>query len=136
MRNVDLAIIGCGIAGMAAAVTAHDAGVSNIVIFENDDRPGGVLGQCIHAGFGLHTFGEELTGPEFSARFEKMIADRGIKTMFSCPVLELGRNKTLKVCSSTEGELEFSAKAVVLATGCRERPAGAIGIPANGRQVF
>jgi len=129
MRKVDLAVIGCGIAGMAAAVSAYDAGVSDIIIFENDDKPGGVLGQCIHAGFGLHTFGEELTGPEYSARFEKMIGDRSIKTMFSCPVLELRPDRTFKVCSATEGELEFSAKAILLATGCRERPAGAIGIP-------
>jgi NADPH-dependent 2,4-dienoyl-CoA reductase/sulfur reductase-like enzyme len=129
MRKVDLAIIGCGVAGMAAAGAAYDAGISDIIIFENDDKPGGVLGQCIHAGFGLHTFGEELTGPEFSARFEKMIADRGIDVMFSSPVLEIRPDRTLKVCSAREGELEFSAKAIVLATGCRERPAGAIGIP-------
>lgn len=126
--HFDLAVIGGGVAGMSAAVRAYDRGVANIAIFEINDSLGGVLGQCIHSGFGLHTFGEELTGPEYSARFEKMVADRGIRVFLRSPVTELRPDRTMTVVSRDFGILDVSADAVVIAQGCRERPAGAIGL--------
>ncbi len=126
--NLQLAIIGGGAAGMAAAVEACDRGIKDIAIFEINEYLGGVLGQCIHAGFGLHTFGEELTGPEYSARFEKAVADRNIPVYLKSPVTELHPDKTMTVISRDHGVLEVSAQAIVIAQGCRERPAGAIGL--------
>ena len=123
-----LAVIGGGVGGMAAAVEAYDRGVRDIAVFEINDRLGGVLGQCIHAGFGLHTFGEELTGPEYSARFERMVAERGIRVFLRSPVTELRPDRTMTVVSRDEGVLSVSADAVISAQGCRERPAGAIGM--------
>lgn len=125
---LDLAVIGGGVAGMAAAVEAYDKGVRNIAIFEINNSLGGVLGQCIHAGFGLHTFGEELTGPEFSAKYEKMVAQRNIPVYLQSPVTELKEDKTMTVVSRDEGILTVHPKAIVIAQGCRERPAGAIGL--------
>ena len=126
--SLDLAVIGGGVAGMAAAISASHKGIKDIGIFEINDRLGGVLGQCIHAGFGLHTFNEELTGPEYSARFEEMTARQGIKVFLRSPVTELRPDRTMTVVSRDEGILEVSAKAIVIAQGCRERPAGAIGL--------
>ncbi|MBQ1955045.1 MAG: FAD-dependent oxidoreductase [Clostridia bacterium] len=125
---LDLAVIGGGVAGMAAAVEAYDNGVKNIAIFEINNALGGVLGQCIHAGFGLHTFGEELTGPEFSAKYENMVAQRNIPVYLQSPVTELKEDKTMTVVSRDEGILTVHPKAIVIAQGCRERPAGAIGL--------
>jgi len=93
--TLDLAVIGGGAAGMAAAIAAYDGGIKNIAIFEISDRLGGVLGQCIHSGFGLHTFGEELTGPEYSARFEKEVHSRGIAVYLQSPVTELRPDRTM-----------------------------------------
>ena len=124
----DLAVIGGGVAGMAAAVEAYDRGIRNVAIFEINNCLGGVLGQCIHAGFGLHTFGEELTGPEFSAKYEKMVADRNIPVYLQSPVTDLKNDRTMTVVSRDEGVLSVHPKAIVIAQGCRERPAGAIGL--------
>lgn len=125
---LDLAVIGGGVAGMAAAVEASNNGVKNIAIFEINNSLGGVLGQCIHAGFGLHTFGEELTGPEFSAKYEKMVAEKNIPVYLQSPVTELKEDKTMTVVSRDEGIITVHPKAIVIAQGCRERPAGAIGL--------
>jgi NADPH-dependent 2,4-dienoyl-CoA reductase/sulfur reductase-like enzyme len=127
-RKCSIAVIGGGVGGMAAAVAAYDAGVRDICLLEINPRLGGVLPQCIHSGFGLHTFGEELTGPEYSARFEKMVKDRGIKVLLQSPVMELRPDRTMLVISRSEGAFELEAGAVVIATGCRERPDGAINI--------
>ncbi len=127
-RYCDVAIIGGGAAGMAAAVAAHDAGAKDVLILEIKAYLGGVLDQCIHSGFGLHTFNEELTGPEYSARLEEMVRARGIRVMTQSPVMELLDDRSMVVVSRDEGLFKLQAKAVVIAMGCRERPAGAISI--------
>lgn len=128
IKELELAVIGGGASGMAAAIEAYDRGVRSIAIFEINDRLGGVLGQCIHSGFGLHTFKEELTGPEYSARFEKEIRARNIPVYLQSPVTELRPDRTMTVVSRDFGVMEVRARAIVIAQGCRERPAGAIGL--------
>ena len=132
MENFDIIIIGGGPAGMAAAVSAKKAGAENIVILERDKVLGGILNQCIHGGFGLHTFGEELTGPEYAERYADMVRDMDIPYELETMVLDVAPKpdgcKAVTVISPTRGVCELSAKAVVLAMGCRERPRGALGI--------
>lgn len=123
----DVAIIGGGPAGMAAALEAFKKG-AKVLIIERDVRLGGILNQCIHAGFGLHYFGEELTGPEYANRFAVLVKEKKIDVMLNSMVLSISEDKTLKVLSP-EGYITVSAKAVVLAMGCRERTAGAITLP-------
>jgi len=132
MKYCDVAVIGGGPAGMAAALAARKQGAETVII-ERDERLGGILNQCIHNGFGLHYFGEELTGPEYAYRFEKEIENSGIKVMLGSFVLELRKDKTLLVVSAEEGVLEIKPKAIVLAMGCRERSAGAIQL--TGRRI-
>ncbi len=127
----DLIIIGAGPAGMAAAVSAYDNGIKDIVIIERDNAMGGILQQCIHNGFGLHKMGRELTGPEYAHIYEKMVVERGIKVYFSTMVLSVGKDKTVRAQNSTDGIITFKAKAVILAMGCRERSRGALNIPGN-----
>lgn len=129
MREVQLAIIGGGPAGLAAAVAAYDKGVHDIVIIERDGELGGILNQCIHAGFGLHTFGQELSGPEYAARFIRQVEERGIPCLLHTMVLDISREKVLTVTSRAEGLQQIRAQAVILAMGCRERPRGALNIP-------
>lgn len=129
MREIDLVIIGGGAAGMAAAVKAYDQGIRNLLILERNDSLGGVLNQCIHNGFGLHRFQEDLTGVEFAGKYINMIEEREIPYLLNTFVIELNSDKTLTAVSPEEGLIEISAKAIILAMGCRERSRNAILIP-------
>lgn len=124
----ELVIIGGGPAGMAAAVSAYDAGVRDMLIIERDVKLGGILCQCIHNGFGLHRFGEELTGPEYAWRYEEMVRSRNIEFMTETMVLEVSEDKTVHAMNRELGVFEIEAKAIILAMGCRERPRGALNI--------
>lgn len=127
-ETYDIAIIGAGPAGLAAAISAREAGAENILIIERDTHPGGILQQCIHPGFGLEYFGEELTGPEYAYRFCRKAVDYNINIMLDTMVLSLEKGCICAV-SPQKGMFEVKAKAIVLAMGCRERTRGAIKIP-------
>lgn len=131
MKNVKIVIIGGGPAGLAAAISAYDAGERDILILEREDRLGGILNQCIHNGFGLHTFKEELTGPEYAFRYIEEVEKRKINYLLNTTVIRVDDNKHI-VALNEDGVLEIDAKAIILACGCRERPRGAINI-AGGR---
>ena len=124
----ELVIIGGGPAGMAAAVAAYEAGVRDILILERDNALGGILRQCIHNGFGLHRFGEELTGPEYAYRYETMVRELNIPYMLDTMVIEVAPDKTVTAMNRENGIFTVEADAVILAMGCRERPKGALNI--------
>ena len=126
--NCELVIIGGGPAGMAAAVAAREAGVEDILILERDDALGGILRQCIHNGFGLHRFGEELTGPEYAYRYEKQVKDMGIPYMLNTMVIDISADRKVTAMNTEHGIFTIDAGAVILAMGCRERPKGALNI--------
>ena len=129
MKNYDLVIVGGGPAGLAAAVSARDNGIESILIIERDKELGGILNQCIHNGFGLHTFKEELTGPEYASRFAEQVYERKIEYKLNTMVMDISADKVVTAMNREDGMFEVQAKAVILAMGCRERSRGALNIP-------
>jgi len=128
-KQVDVAIIGGGPAGLAAAISCYDQGVTDLLILERDEHLGGILQQCIHNGFGVHLFKEELTGPEYAQRFIDEVERRKIPYLLNSMVLEIDEKKTVYCINPEMGLMEIQAKAIILAMGCRERTRGALKIP-------
>lgn len=128
MLNYDLVVVGGGPAGMAAALRARDFGIKDIIILERAETLGGILEQCIHTGFGLHYFGEELSGPEYAARFIDLVEEQRIDVKTDTMVTDISDDKIVTAVNKTDGLLKIRAKAIILAMGCRERPRGALAI--------
>ncbi len=128
MINRNLVIIGGGPAGLAAAKSAYDNGERDILILERENVLGGILNQCIHNGFGLHTFKEELTGPEYAKRYIDEVEKRGIEYKLETTVLKVGTDKVVTAVNERDGLMKIQAKAVIFACGCRERPRGGINV--------
>lgn len=129
MENRKIVIIGGGPAGMSAAIAAYESGERDILILERDAALGGILQQCIHNGFGLHRFGEELSGPEYAWRYEKKVRELEIEFKLNTMVLDITPDKVITATSAQDGLVQIKAEAIILAMGCRERPRGALNIP-------
>lgn len=127
----DVIVVGGGPAGLASAFEAKKAGAEKVLIIERDKELGGILNQCIHNGFGLHHFKEELTGPEYANKFIEFVKDTDIEIMLDTMVLDVTEDKTVYCMNKTDGYMELKAKSIVLNMGCRERTRGAIAIPGD-----
>jgi NADPH-dependent 2,4-dienoyl-CoA reductase/sulfur reductase-like enzyme len=128
-KYYDVVVVGGGPAGLAAAIAAKKEGMERVLVIERDKEPGGILNQCIHNGFGLHTFQEELTGPEYAARFIQQACELEIPCLLNTMVLEVSPDREITAMNREDGLFTVKAGAVVLAMGCRERPRGALNIP-------
>ena len=129
LHDVDVAVIGSGPAGMAAAIRAREAGAEKVVLMERAEELGGLLHQCVHNGFGLLYFNEDLTGPEYGHRFIEKVMDTGVTPLLETMVVRLGEDRQIGAVNTKEGFITFRPKSIVLAMGCRERSRGALNIP-------
>jgi len=131
LKDIDVAVIGAGPAGMAAAVRAKEDGAEQVLILERQEQMGGLLHQCVHNGFGLFYFGQDLTGPQYAHRFAEKVRDLKIRVLLRTMVTQLSSDRQITALSKSEGVINFKPKSIVLAMGCRERSRGQLGIPGS-----